>query len=112
MTEKAKITKVSFEDKMLVVSLSDGGVCRAPVSWFPKLAGATQDQKDDFRIISSSVYWPRLDQELDYGLLSGNNDSMPMFVERLEKEVSYAAERVEVLATEGVSRLKKWINTL
>jgi hypothetical protein len=49
---------------------------------------------------------------LDYGLLSGNNDSMPMFVERLEKEVSYAAERVEVLATEGVSRLKKWINTL
>jgi hypothetical protein len=58
--------KVSVNDAALEVWLEDGRELIVPISWFPRLAGADQKQRNNFRLIGRGVgiHWPDLDEDI------------------------------------------------
>ncbi len=64
--------EVTFDDKMVWVTLADGRVIGNPLSWHPWLANATPDQRSSMILRVYSVDWPDLDEGLDIeGMLRG-----------------------------------------
>ena len=58
----------------LTVDLSDGRTIAVPIDWFPRLVHATQDERDNWRLIGSGegIHWPDLDEDISVeGLLAG-----------------------------------------
>jgi len=67
---------VSFTDSDLVVDLIDGRRISAPLEWFPRLAGATREQLENFEILADGegIHWPDVDEDLSVaGLLRGEH---------------------------------------
>lgn len=65
---------VSFTDSDLVVDLLDGRRITVPLEWFPRLAGATREQLENFEILADGegIHWPEVDEDLSVaGLLRG-----------------------------------------
>ena len=65
---------VSCSDSTLRVELIDGRTITVPISWFPNLANATQNQKDNWEILGDGegIHWSDLDEDLSVaGLLAG-----------------------------------------
>lgn len=58
----------------LEVTLRDGRVLRAPLSWFPRLAAATDAQRRNWRLLGRGIgiRWDDLDEDVSVeGLLRG-----------------------------------------
>ena len=57
---------VSFTDDELVVTLVDGRRVSAPLAWFPRLLGATPDQRRNWRLIGRGVgiHWDDVDEDI------------------------------------------------
>ena len=57
---------VSFTDDELVVTLVDGRRVSAPLVWFPRLLGATPDQRKNWRLIGRGVgiHWDDVDEDI------------------------------------------------
>lgn len=67
---------VSFTDSYLVVDLIDGRRISVPLEWFPRLAGATREQLENFEILADGkgIHWPEIDEDLSVaGLLRGEH---------------------------------------
>lgn len=65
---------ISFDEEMMHVTLTDGRLISAPIIWFPLLAKATPDQRNNYEIGGggTSLHWPELDEDLSVaGLLAG-----------------------------------------
>ena len=57
---------------MLHVRLVDGREISVPLEWFPRLRGATDSQRDNWRLMGGGVaiHWENLDEDLSVeGLL-------------------------------------------
>jgi hypothetical protein len=62
---------VDFRDEKVWITLADGRVIGAPISRYPWLASATEEQRSDYRIGAFSVLWETLEDGIDIeGLLS------------------------------------------
>ena len=58
----------------LTAELSDGRTISVPLLWYPRLAYATPEERDNWRIIGTGqgIHWPDLDEDLSVeGLLAG-----------------------------------------
>ena len=69
-----RVTEVSFTDSALSVSLKDGRTITVPLTWYPRLLGATPEQKMNWKIAGGGygIHWPDLDEDLSTeGLLRG-----------------------------------------
>lgn len=69
-------TDVVVTDDELTVQLADGRRISVPLVWFPRLLGASHDERSDFRLIGAGegIHWPRLDEDLSVsGLVCGNH---------------------------------------
>jgi uncharacterized protein DUF2442 len=59
---------VSFPEdtETLVVELADGRQISVPLAWFPRLAGATREQRADYHLIGEGIgiHWPQIDEDL------------------------------------------------
>lgn len=67
---------VSFTDSDLLVELIDGRKISVPLEWFPRLAGATREQLENFEILADGegIHWPDVDEDLSVaGLLRGEH---------------------------------------
>jgi hypothetical protein len=60
------ITRVSFHDDLMEVTLSDGRLLSVPIAWYPRLAKATKVQLKKFRISPSGygIHWSEIDEDL------------------------------------------------
>jgi len=68
--------QVSFTEDDFVVGLVDGRTVSVPLLWFPRLAGATRQQLENFEILGDGegIHWPDIDEDLSVaGLLRGAN---------------------------------------
>lgn len=66
---------VSCTDDELVVSLADGRVLSVPLAWFPRLLGATAEQRTNWQLLGNGegIHWPEVDEDLSVeGLLRGS----------------------------------------
>ena len=69
-----KALSVNCTDEELVVSLMDGRVVSVPLVWFPRLVGATKEQRSNYELMGDGVgiHWPQIDEDVSVaGLLAG-----------------------------------------
>jgi hypothetical protein len=63
---------VEFTASDLVVTLSDGRKIATPLDWYPRLRGASADQRANYEIMPMGIHWPDLDEDLGIvGMLKG-----------------------------------------
>jgi hypothetical protein len=68
-------TNVRFEGEKFWVDLSDGRSLGVPLSWFPVLEAATQEQRQAFWLSSGGLHWDEIDEDISVqGLLEGRGD--------------------------------------
>jgi hypothetical protein len=65
---------VAVSDDTLSVDLSDGRTISVPLAWYPRLAHATPDERNRWRLIGNGhgIHWPEVDEDISVeGLLAG-----------------------------------------
>jgi hypothetical protein len=65
---------VMITEDTLNVDLSDGRTISVPLTWFPRLVHATQEQRDNWRLIGRGhgIHWDDIDEDISVeGLLAG-----------------------------------------
>lgn len=76
LDEKTAIAQdVRFETDGLTVLLTDGRRITTPLSWYPRLAKATPEQRRNWRFIGTGegIHWPDVDEDLSIaGMLRGS----------------------------------------
>jgi hypothetical protein len=78
VTDDPRALHVAVRRGYLVVDLVDGRQVRVPVSWFPRLAQATQTQREEWELLDEGrgIRWPAIDEDLSVaGLLHGRRGS-------------------------------------
>ena len=68
------IRNVRFEVDRLVVELSDGRTLGTPVRWYPRLARATEAERESWELLGDGegIHWPAIDEDLSLdGMLAG-----------------------------------------
>ena len=66
---------IRFNDDTLWASLSDGRTIAAPLTWFPRLLGATPEQRAQVELSKGGLHWDALDEDISVaGLLAGQLD--------------------------------------
>ncbi|MEM6321355.1 MAG: DUF2442 domain-containing protein [Bacteroidota bacterium] len=65
-TKTVLATSVHFDDTNIYMTLNDGRVVGCPMKWFPRLAKATQSERDNWELIGDGygVHWPDIDEDL------------------------------------------------
>jgi hypothetical protein len=69
---------VSVTDDTLAVDLEDGRSISVPISWYPRLAHGTPEERASFHISGAGygIHWPDLDEDISVkGLLLGKRSS-------------------------------------
>jgi hypothetical protein len=68
----AQSVKVTDDD--LVADLLDGRTITVPLTWFPRLAHGTAEERSNWRLIAGGkgIHWPDLDEDISVArLLAG-----------------------------------------
>src|SRR5438067_9521821 len=71
---EARAQGVSLTDDSLVVELIDGRTISVPLTWYPRLAHGTREERARWRLIGNGegIHWPDLDEDISVeGLLAG-----------------------------------------
>ncbi len=71
----ANVSTVSVSDDYLTVSLEDGRKISIPLSWYPRLFHATEEERRNFRLIGngSGIHWEDLDEDISIeGIIAGH----------------------------------------
>lgn len=69
-----RITAVRVTEDSLTIDLLDGRTMTVPLAWYPRLLHASEQERNNFRIIGAGyvIKWPDLDEHLSsQGLLAG-----------------------------------------
>jgi len=69
-----KAENVTVTKDTLSVDLSDGRTISVPLAWFPRLLHATQEERNNWRLIGRGhgVHWEDIDEDISVdGLLAG-----------------------------------------
>ena len=69
-----RITAVRISEDSLTVDLLDGRTLIVPLAWYPRLLHASEQQRNNFRIVGAGfvINWPDVDEHLSsQGLLAG-----------------------------------------
>jgi hypothetical protein len=83
-------TNVVVTDDTLTVDLSDGRTISVPLSWYPRLVHATDEERSTWRLIGrgKGIHWPELDEDISVeGLITGkaSGESQPSIAKWLSK---------------------------
>ena len=63
---------VTFTATELVVTLVDGRRIATPPDWYPRLVGASEQERNNYELMSMGIHWPDLDEDLSVaGMLRG-----------------------------------------
>lgn len=67
----ATAVDVKVTDDQLFVVLADGRELAAPLAWFPRLTGASAEQRKNWRLIGhgQGIHWPDVDEDISVASL-------------------------------------------
>ncbi len=71
---QAQAERVEVTDDSLIVDLADGRTLIAPLTWYPRLAHGTVEERANWRLIGrgEGIHWPALDEDVSVDdLLAG-----------------------------------------
>jgi hypothetical protein len=63
-TPPPDVTAVHITDERLAFDLEDGRCISVPLAFYPTLMLAAPEERAEYEISHSSVYWPRLDCDI------------------------------------------------
>ncbi len=69
-----RVAGVSFDADRLIVDLMDGRTISVPLAWYPRLHGASIEQRAQWEVAGGGfgIHWPGIDEDLSVeGLLRG-----------------------------------------
>ncbi len=69
-------TQIEVTDEKLIVNLVDGRSLMIPLSWYPRLLHATQEERENWEILGDgyAIAWDDLDEHIGIeGLLAGKS---------------------------------------
>ncbi len=75
---EALAQKISFTDVALIVELDDGRSLSIPLTWYPRLLHAFEDELNNYEIIGEGegIHWHDLDEDISIeGLLAGRRSN-------------------------------------
>ncbi len=62
--EDSKPVAASCDGEHLRVTLADGRVLRAPLWWYPRLLGASVEQRAAVELSPLGIHWPEIDEDI------------------------------------------------
>jgi hypothetical protein len=64
--DEPRAVAVEINDELLVAELADGRIVAAPLRWFPRLVGATNEQRQNLEVLGDGVllHWPDVDEDV------------------------------------------------
>ena len=88
--EIPRAENVTVKGDTLIVDLSDGRTISVPTEWFPRLVHATQEERNNWRLIGRGhgIHWEYIDEDISVeGLLAGrpSGESQASFKKWLNK---------------------------
>ena len=68
-----RASRVEFGEDRLIIDLEDGRQLAVPLAWFPRLAGATPEQRANHELVGRGigVSWPDIDEDISVENLLG-----------------------------------------
>ena len=75
-----EVERVIVTDDALTAELSDGRTISVPLDWYPRLAHATPQERDNWELIGpgEGIHWPDLDEDISVtGLIAGGPSGRP-----------------------------------
>lgn len=76
------ITSLHITDDRLSFDLEDGRTISMPLAYYPTLMLATRDERAEYEVCHSSVYWPKLDCDISSDCLLRGAKEARKFAER------------------------------
>jgi len=75
---EVRATRVEVSEDNSSVDLADGRTIAAPLAWYPRLAHATAEERDSWRLIGGGrgVHWPEIDEDISVANLLAGQPSM------------------------------------
>jgi hypothetical protein len=69
---------VEFEEDSLIIDLEDGRQLAVPLAWFPRLAGATPEQRANYELVGRGIgiSWPDIDEDISVENLLGTDGEL------------------------------------
>jgi hypothetical protein len=70
--------RVRCTNDEIIVYLSDGRSLSVPIIWFPRLAGASPNQREEYELLGDGegIHWPQVDEDISVaGLLMGQSSA-------------------------------------
>jgi hypothetical protein len=64
LSNTIKPVRVEFIDERIQISLLDGRMISVPLSWYPKLAAASDEDRANFEMDGNGVFWPDLEADV------------------------------------------------
>lgn len=58
--------KIWFEDNQIFIKNSSGEKKSHPLSWFPKLLNASDEERKEFSISPFGIHWEKIDEDLSF----------------------------------------------
>jgi hypothetical protein len=88
--------EVSLTDDTLSIDLSDGRSISVPIAWFPRLLHASEQERNNWRLIGrgQGIHWEDIDEDISVeGLLAGrpSGESQESFKNWLAKRSQKAS---------------------
>lgn len=71
---RSEAVRIDVSPEGLAVELADGRTISVPLSWFPRLAHATHEERNHWRLIDrgNGIHWPDVDEDISVAnLLAG-----------------------------------------
>lgn len=71
---EALASRVEVSEDTLSVELADGRTIAVPLDWYPRLAHATAEERNSWRLIGGGrgIHWPEIDEDISVAnLLAG-----------------------------------------
>lgn len=70
--------RAGFGDGTLWVELEDGRIISVPLAWFPRLASATDEQRQVVKLSPGGLHWPQLSEVILVETLLSDSDDVRM----------------------------------
>lgn len=66
---------VQFTNESMSVSLEDGRIITVPISWYPRLLRATDEQRLAYELSPAGIHWDEIDEDISVeGMLVGRGE--------------------------------------
>ena len=66
LASSPRAVTVEITDEILTIGLDDGRVVSVPISWYPRLSNALQEDRAEWEFIGGGhgIHWPAVDEDI------------------------------------------------